>query len=79
MIAPIKKWICDGCKAVALQEGPAALEPIHTPPERWAVVETTKVLPPRVTGEGQNKVKVGASRDVRREAFCPLCCQEKSL
>lgn len=79
MIVPMKQWVCDGCRAVALQDGPAALEPIPTPPERWAVVETTKVLPPRVTGEGVNKVKVGASRVVARQVFCPLCCQEKNL
>lgn len=79
MIQPIRQWVCDGCRAVSLQTGPAALELLPTPPVGWAVVETTRVLPSRVTGEGVNKVKVGASREVKREAFCGFCVETRSL
>ena len=70
---PAKEWKCDKCPAVEIQTGPQALELLPTPPHGWTVVDTTRVLPARTTGEGVNKVKVGPSREVTRKVFCGDC------
>jgi hypothetical protein len=71
MIAPAKEWTCDRCATVQIQTGVRALELIPTPPDLWTVVDTTRILPPRVVGEGANKVKVGATRQTTRQTYCP--------
>jgi hypothetical protein len=70
---PAKEWRCDGCPAVTIQTGPHAAELLPTPPDGWTVVDTTRTLPPRVVGEGVNRVKIGATRDVTLKVFCGGC------
>lgn len=70
---PAREWKCDVCGAVTIQTGPHALEFLPTPPVDWAVVDTTRILPPRTVGEGQNKVKAGWARDVVRKVLCGNC------
>lgn len=73
MIEPAREWRCDVCAASTIQTGSRALELLPTPPDGWTLVDTTRILPPRVTGDGQNKVKVGATRETTRKVYCVIC------
>ncbi len=70
---PAKEWKCDTCATIEIQTGPRALEMLPTPPDGWSLVDTTRILPPRVVGEGANRVKVGATRDTTRKTYCSRC------
>lgn len=75
MIAPAKLWKCDRCGREEIQTGSRALELLPSPPHGWTLVDTTRILPPRTVGDGQNKVKAGESRETIRKVFCG--CEEK--
>jgi hypothetical protein len=73
MMTPAREWKCDGCGLVEMQTGPRAAELLPSPPERWISIDKTELLPARVVGQGDQKVKVGASRETSRRAYCPAC------
>lgn len=73
MLQPAKEWICDACKATEIQTGPRAMELLPSPPHGWILQDTTRILPPRTSGEGASKVKMGESRETTRKSFCPGC------
>lgn len=73
MIEEARRWICDGCGTAIVQTGYAALESLPKVPYGWALVDTTRILPPRTVGKGVDRVKVGASREIVRKVYCPFC------
>lgn len=72
-IEPAKVWRCDDCGVAETQTGPWALEMIPTPPYGWTAVEHIRMMPPRSSGEGDSKIKMGPSRQSIRKSFCPGC------
>jgi protein-arginine kinase activator protein McsA len=62
-------WVCNYCGRKDRQEGPRAMAMPPVPPQGWAAVSITKLIPAHKEGTQ----KVGDALDDQRRSVCPDC------